>query len=174
MCEVWSPRALADGPHVRRGRLEAVVDTHVASRVELDAGLLEADPDRVGCTPYGDEDVAAFDPLLAGCRTRQDRDVLSRSTVDTERLSAEETFDAFGEQDFPHLTGNVGILTAEKLRPILDDRHPTAEATIRLTEFETNVASTEHDQVWRNVVDFQRFNAGERAGSLQAGNVGNR
>src|SRR5262245_34971052 len=160
MCEVWSPRALADGPHVRRGRLEAVVDTHVASRVELDAGLLEADPDRVGCTPDGNQDVAAFDSLLAGCRTRQDRDVLSRPTVHTERLSTEETFDAFGEQDFPHLTRDVGIFPAQKLRPILDDRHATAEATVCLGEFETDIASTEHEQVWRNVVDFQRFDVG--------------
>src|SRR5262249_31563236 len=57
---------------------------------------------------------------------------------------------------------------------MLDDRHATAEATVRLAEFETDIASAEHDQVWRHVVEFQRFDAGERAGCFQAGSVGTR
>src|SRR2546425_12037431 len=85
-----------------------------------------------------------------------------------------ETFDAFGAQDPLHFTGDVGIFLAEKLRAMLDDRHATAEATVRLAEFETDIASAEHDQVWRHVVDFQPFDAGERAGRLQAGKGGNR
>src|SRR5215510_11334353 len=105
---------------------------------------------------------------------RQERDVLSRPTVHTERLGPDETFDAFGAQDPLHFTGNVGIFPPEKLWAILDDRHATAEATVRLAEFEADVASAEHDQVWRHVVEFQRLDAGERAGSVQAGNVGNR
>src|SRR4029450_6219126 len=50
----------------------------------------------------------------------------------------------------------------------------TAKATVRLAEFDTDIASAQHDQVWRHVVEFQRFDAGERARRLQAGNVGNR
>src|SRR5262245_47796513 len=160
--EVWGPGAFANSPDVWRGRLEPVVDTHVAPSVELDPGLLEADPGRVGCAPYGHEDVAAFDPSLAGCRARQDRHLLSRPTVHAERLGPDETFDALGAQDPLHFTGDVGIFLAEKLRPLLDDRHATAEATVRLAEFETDIASAEHDQVWRHVVEFERLDAGER------------
>src|SRR5262245_9456389 len=173
VCEVWGPGAFADSPDVRRGRLEPVVDTPVAPSVELDPGLLEADPGRVGCAPYGDKDVAAFDPLLAGRRAHQNRDVLSRPTVHTERLGPDETFDALGTEDPLHFTGDVGIFLAEKLRPLLDDRHATAEATVRLAEFETDIASAWHSQGWRHVVEFQRLDAGERGRNFQARDVGN-
>src|SRR5262245_58689178 len=132
--EVWRPGAFADGPDVRRGRLEPVVDTYVAPSVELDAGVLEADPGRVGSAPYGDEEVASFDPLLAGGRADQDRDVLARPTVHTEQPGIDEAVDVFGAQEPLHFTGDVGILLAEKLPAILDDRHAAAEATVRLAE----------------------------------------
>src|SRR5262249_44850702 len=132
------------------------------------------DPGRVGCTPYRDEDVTAFDALLAGCRAREDRDVLSRPTVHTERLGSEETFDAFGTEDPLHFTGDVGIFAAEKPRTIVDNRHATSKARGRLAKFEADITSAEYDEGRRPVVESQRFDAGERARSFQAGNVGNR
>src|SRR5262249_14080151 len=170
--EVWGSGAFPDRPDIWRGRLEAVVDTHVAASVDLDVGLLETDPGRVGCTPDSDEDVAALDPLLAGCGAHQDRDVLSRSAVHTERLGSEETFDAFRAQDPLHFPGNLGIFPVEKLRIALDDRDAAAEATVGLAEVETDIAPAEHDEVWRDMIELQRCDAGQRVGCVQAGTVG--
>src|SRR5262245_4946920 len=141
MREVRGPGAFADRPDALGRRLEPVVDTHVASRVELDARLLEAEPTRIGCTPDGDEEAAAFDALRAGGRARQDRDLLSRPTVHAKRLGPEETFDAFGTEDLLHFTGDVGIFLAEQLGTLLDDCHATAEAAVRLAELEADVTS---------------------------------
>src|SRR5262245_29215979 len=172
--ELWGPGAFADGPDVRHARLEPIVHTHVAPSVELDAGLIEADPGRVGRAAYGDEDVATFDPSLPGRGAHQDRDVLARATVHAEYLGRDQTLDALGAQHPLHLTGDVVVLPGEQLRAILDDRQATAEATVRLAEFEAYISSADHDQVWWYVVEFQRFDAGERAGGFQAGHVGHR
>src|SRR5206468_3524710 len=60
---------------------------------------------------------------------------------------------------------------AHKLRPMLDDRHAATEATVRLGQFETDIATPEYDQMWRQVVEIQSLNIGERLGSLEARNT---
>src|SRR3989449_11323080 len=88
-------------------------------------------------------------------RAHSDRHVLAGSPMHMEGLGRHETFDPFGAENSPHLLRNVVILSAEKLRPVLDDRHAASEATVRLTEFETDIAASEHDQVGRDVVELQ-------------------
>src|SRR5882724_13129587 len=66
--EVWGPGAFADGPDVGRARVQSLVDANVATGVQLDAGVLEADPRGVRRASSRDEDVAALDPSLPGGR----------------------------------------------------------------------------------------------------------
>src|SRR5882762_2808681 len=68
---------------------------------------------------------------------------------------------------------DVRILPAHKLRPRLDDRHATTEAKVSLGQFETDIAAPEHDQMWRQVVELQSLNMGERSGGLEARNARN-
>src|SRR3989441_8996922 len=75
---------------------------------------------------------------------------------------------------FPYTTLFRSVLSAEKLRPVLDDRHAASEATVRLAEFETDIAASEHDQVGRDVVELQRFDVGKRARGLKSRNIGDR
>src|SRR5258708_12459526 len=57
---------------------------------------------------------------------------------------------------------------------MLDDRHAAAEATVRLAEFEADITTPEHDQMWRHVVELQRFDIGKRARGLEAWNIRDR
>src|SRR5882672_2580259 len=172
--ELRATSALSDGPDVGCRRLQPLGDAHVATIVQLDAGLLETDPGGVRRAPHRDEDVAALDPLLPGRGAHCERHVLSGSAVHAERLSRHETFDAFVAENPLHLVRNVAILLAEKLWPMLDDRHAAAEATVRLAEFETDITTAEHDQMWRHVVELQRFDIGKRARGLKAWNIRDR
>src|SRR5258708_29599462 len=65
------------------------------------------------------------------------------------------------------------ILPAHKLRPRLDDCHATTEAKVSLGQFETDIAASEHDQMWRQVVELQSINMGKRVGGLEARNARN-
>src|SRR5262245_10892061 len=53
---------------------------------------------------------------------------------------------------------------------MLEDRHTATEATISLSEFEADVPASEHNQMWRQIVEFQRFNICEGPGGLEARN----
>ena len=64
--------AFAQGPDVRRARLQSLVDANKAALVQLDAGLVEPDPGGVRNAPGRNEDVAALDRLFAGAQ-RADR-----------------------------------------------------------------------------------------------------
>src|SRR6266436_1302353 len=71
------------------------------------------------------------------------------------------------------LIRDVGILPVHELRPMLYDRHAATEATVSLGKLETDIATPEHDQMWRQVVEFQSLNICERSGSLEARNARN-
>ena len=64
-----------------------------------------------------------------------------------EGLGRHEHLDAFDTENPLHLIRDVGILPAHKLRPMLDDRHTAPEATVGLGQFETDIATPEHDQM---------------------------
>src|SRR5262245_65874952 len=85
-----------------------------------------------------------------------------------EDLGLYEKVDAFVTENPLHLLRDVGILTTHELRPTLDDRDAAPEATVRLAQFETDVAAAEHDQMRRYVVELESLDIGERLGSLEA------
>src|SRR5262245_38049733 len=57
---------------------------------------------------------------------------------------------------------------------MLYDRHAATEATVSLGKFETDIASPEDDQMWRQVVEFQSLDICKRPRSLEARNARNR
>ena len=68
MRELRAASTVADGPDIWRGRFKPFVHADVAARVQFDADRLESDASRIGDPPGRDEDMAAFDLLLAGRR----------------------------------------------------------------------------------------------------------
>src|SRR5262249_53292311 len=77
MRELRAAGAVAHGPDVGRGGLQSVVDANVSAGVQLDAGLLEPDPVRVWNAPCRNQNITAFDVLLAGRCADGNADVLS-------------------------------------------------------------------------------------------------
>ena len=75
--ELRAAGAFAERPNVRGARLQPLVDADVTATVELNADLAEPDPGGVRNAPGRDEDVAAFDVLLAGARAYGKADALS-------------------------------------------------------------------------------------------------
>src|SRR5437870_9736995 len=141
MREVRTPGAFPDRPDGRRRRLQPLVHAHVPASVQLDTGLLETDPGGVRRAAHRDDEVAALDPLLSHAGAHNDRHILSGSAQHTEGLRAHERLDPFVTENALHLLRNVAILLTEKLGPSLDDRHAAAEATVRLADFETDIAA---------------------------------
>src|SRR5262245_24736452 len=153
--ELGTPSAFPDRPDPGGTRLEPLVDTNVAPTIQLDAGHLEPDPGGVRSAPRCDQDVAALDVSLAGGRAHDQADFVPGSAVHMEDLGLYEKEDAFVTENPLHLLRDVGILTTHELRPTLDDRDAAPEATVRLAQFETDVATAEHDQMRRHVVELE-------------------
>ena len=91
-------------------RLQPIVDADITATVQLDADLAEPDPGGVGNTPGRDEDVAAFDGLLAGVREYGNADPLAGLAVHPEELGRDDNPDPFVAENPPYLIGDVGIL----------------------------------------------------------------
>ena len=94
-------------------------------------------------------------------------DLLPGSPLYTSSLSSHQHVDPFADQNALDLVGHVTILTGHELRLLLDDGHPTTEPTVCLRQFETDIASPEHDQVRRQVVEIQCLDVRERSGRLE-------
>ena len=60
------PAASADGPYAGGACFQSLVDADEAAGIQFDAGFVEADVGCVGGTANRNEQVTAFDGLLAG------------------------------------------------------------------------------------------------------------
>src|SRR5215831_12024696 len=165
--------AFSDSPDAGCSRLEPLVDTNVATVVYLDTGLLEPDPGRVRNAPCRNQDVSALDRLLSGGRPHDKADVLSGPAMHTEGLGLDKYLNTFVSENPLHLFRDIGIFPLHQLRSMLKDRHTAPEATVRLGKFEADVPSSQHDEMWWQIVEFQRFNICEWSGGLEARNARN-
>jgi len=80
----------------------------------------------------------------------------------------------FVAEDPLHFIGDVGILPADQPGSGLDDRHTAAKAPVSLRQFEADKAASQHDQMRRQIVEFESFDVRERPGGLETGNGGHR
>jgi hypothetical protein len=105
---------------------------------------------------------------LTGGGAHDQADFISGSALHMEDLGAYEKLDAFVTVNPLHLLRDVGIFPTHELRTTLDDRDAAPEATVRLPQFETDVAAGEHDQMRWHVVELESLDIGERLGGLEA------
>ena len=169
--ELRAAGALADRPDIGRTCFQPFIDRDVAATVQRDTGHVEPDPRGVGNAPGRRQNVAALDgPLPDGVRT-------TRRTVCPERpctssTSAETTMSMpSSPRMLSDLFRHVGVLAPGELRSVLDDGHAAAEAAVGLRQFEADIAAAEHDQMRRQIVEFQRLDIRQRPGGIEAGNV---
>src|SRR5258705_5892074 len=136
MCELWAPGAFSDRPDTGRGRLEAIVDGDVATRVQLDAGHVQADRGGIGRASRRDQDVAAFDGPFTVRRAHDKADAISGPPLHLQRLRCHEQLDPFVTENSSDRIGDVPILATRELWPSLDDRDAAPEAPVRLSQLE--------------------------------------
>src|SRR5262249_20678257 len=115
--ELWTAGAFAERPHVRRARLQPVIDADEAATVQVNAGLLESDPGGIRNTPSRDQNVAAVDCLFAGGRAHGKAHLLPASPAHLQKFSLQKNLNPFVAENPPHLLRNVDVLPAHELRP---------------------------------------------------------
>src|SRR5262245_23672471 len=144
--ELWAAGAFSNGPDVRRTRLQPPVHANVTTTVQPNPGLLKSNSGGIRNTPSRDQDVAAFDVVLARGRAHGKAHVLSRFPTYLEELGFQENLNTFLAQNPLHLVRDVDILPTHKSRAALDDCHVATEATVSLCHFETGITPTDHNQ----------------------------
>ena len=106
-----------------------------------------------------------------GRRPHRNGDLVPGEAVNADRLSAEQDLDALGGQDIQYLFRVLGILATHQLPTRLDDCHSAAEAAIGLCHFDADIASAQHDQVRRQIVELQRLDVRECTGRFKTRNI---
>jgi hypothetical protein len=173
MGELRAAGALAHRPDPGHRRLEPLVDRHVAARTEFDPGELEADPFRVRRAAGGHEHVGAAENPLARRRPDMELHPFPGVALDRPRLGTEDHVDAILCEDRLDRLRDIRILAGHELRPVLDHRHPAAEAAESLREFHADIATAEHDQVLGQAIEFEHLYRGQRSRGCEARDLGN-
>src|SRR5882724_5083726 len=128
MCELWASGAFPDRPDIGRGRLEAIVDGDVATRIQLDAGHVQSDCGGIGRASRRDQDVAAFEGPFTVWRAHDNADAVSGPPLHLQRLRSHQQLDPFATEDPSDRVGDVRILATGEPWPSLDDRDAASEA----------------------------------------------
>src|SRR5262249_14725297 len=95
--------AFADRPDTGRRWFQPLVDLDVSARIEGDAGLVEADAAGVRDATGRDEDVAAFDLLLAAGRVHREIDLFAGAAAHGKGLGRCQKLNAIFAEDPLHL-----------------------------------------------------------------------
>jgi hypothetical protein len=169
--ELWAAGAFAQRPHIWRTHLQSAIDANVTASVQFNAGLPKSNSSGVRNAPDRDQDVAAIDALLTGRGAHSKRYLASRPPKYLKELGLDKNFNGLVAENAPHLPSHVDILASHELRTGLDDGDIAAEATIGLCEFQTSIASTDHDQVLWQIIELQRLDVREGLSGFQAGNI---
>src|SRR4029079_10468797 len=149
------------------------VAAHIATLVELDAGLFEADACGVREASRRDQDVAAIESAFARGRAHAQARFLSGSATHPEDLGIQQNVDSFLTENLLYLFSNVTVFATHELGAVFDDGHAAAEAAIGLRELKTDIAAAKHDQMPRQVIELESLDMRERLGGCQPGNVRN-
>jgi hypothetical protein len=89
--------------------------------------------------------------------------------VHPHHLGVHQELDPFVAEKPLKLLGDVGILAAHELSPVLDHGDAAAEAAIGLREFEPHVTPSEHDEVCRQIIEFEGLDVRQRTGVSEPG-----
>ena len=169
--KLWAAGAFPYCPDIGRRRLQPLIDANVATTIQLNAGLLKPDPGGIRNAPRRDQYVAAIEFLLAGGRAHGNIDLLSGPAVHIEGLGRDQKPNTFVAENSLHFVGDVGILAAHQPGSGLDHGHAAPEAAVSLGQFEADITAAEHDQMLRQIIEFEGLDMGERPGTLETGNV---
>src|SRR5687767_5970930 len=164
--------AVAERPDPRNARAELVVDDDVASLVDGDACLVEAEIIGVRTAADGEQHVRTLHVRRAIGAVDAGGD-LAAALGEADALRVQADLDALVLDDLADRGRNVFVLAADEPRPHFDNRHLGAETAKHLAEFEADVASADDDQVLRQEVDRHHRAVREEIDRADPGHVGN-
>ncbi len=162
MGELWAAGRLANCPDVGRTRLQPVIDRDISAVVEHDTGEVEPDPIGVGGASGRDQEIAAFDGLIACQRPHLEADCVSGSALNTKNLNSKMHLYAVVAQHLQNCIRDVGIFPAGELWSDLHDADAAAEAAIGLRQLQADISAAKHDQVVGQSIKLERLDIGER------------
>jgi hypothetical protein len=111
--ELWAARAFPYRPYIWRTRFQPIVDANETARVQLDAGLIQANTGRIGNTPCGYQDIAAIDLLLSREGARNDRNFISGSPAYPKQFGFDKNSNTFAAENAPYLLRDIDILASQ-------------------------------------------------------------
>src|SRR5262249_15409014 len=136
-------------------------------------GFVEAEVMRVGRTSDGKKNVSAGDLRRALAAFHADRDA---TVVSCERYAfgVQAKLDALKLHDLLNGFRNVLVFAADQAWAHLDDCDFAAEAPVHLTEFQTDVAAADNDEVFGQKINIHHRGVVEKWYVVNAGKRGNR
>src|SRR6266699_913329 len=174
MRELRAARAIAHRANARCSSLQSFVDFDVPPRVQYDSCCLEADPLGVWRASSSDQQIGSLNLLSPVAVFSNDSRLLTRESAHFMHSRVEQHFDSFAREILQKRLRNVRIFGGGDLRATFDYRYRSSEAAQGLREFETDVSSTEYDQVFRQTVEIQRLHVSHRPHSSKTGDIRDR
>src|SRR5580704_393364 len=92
--------------------------------------------------------------------------------ANAQAFRAGENIDTLPRQDIGDRCRYVCILVRSQTLPVMDDTDLAAKPPIHLTEFQTNIAAAQYQQVARQEVDVHHRSVGEVIDLIEARNLG--
>jgi SAM-dependent methyltransferase len=103
-------------------------------------------------------------------RVEVEADFRSGAACDLKQLSVRYNVDPLQDKQALQLFGDIGIFVDEQTRGALEDGDFASETAVRLCELETNVATTDDDEMFGEAVQLEEFDILVRGlGFAQAG-----
>ena len=148
---------VADRPDARNLGAELMIGLDLTARVQLQANLVEAEALGVGTTTDRHQDDVRFDLLGFATGGRFDRQGHARlADFGAGHLGAELIFEALLLEDLVGFLADFAVHAGQDLVEIFDHGHLGAQALPHRTQFQTDDATADDDQMARNLVQFQR------------------
>ncbi len=163
MGEMGASRAIAHGPDAGRGRLQPLIDLHVAARGGFDARQFESDVPGVGRPSAGHEKMRAFEDERRSIARAVQFYRLSRFSLDPVDMGARRDVDSLVLAKLVKRGRDVLIFPVGQTPISVQDGYPAAETAHGLGQFEADITAAEHQQVAGDVVQFEGLDVGERA-----------
>src|ERR1700730_7655093 len=120
--KMWAARAIAQGPNIRRGGFQTIVNTYISSSIQFNACLIESNALSVRHSASGNKNVGRFDNFHPVRVLAVHSDLLPRASLNLVDLRFQQHFDSFVAEQLQQRGSYVAVLPTDKLRISLDDR----------------------------------------------------
>src|SRR5882672_11029987 len=160
--ELRATRDLADRPDAGRGGLQPLVDLDVSPVGKLNAGQFQTESFGVRIAACGDQYMAALEDFLNSILLDDDAHRVAGFAGHLLDPCIQENVDAFICEQAAKSLAYVRVFFGHQPPVAIDYRHVAAEAAHRLGHLHSDVAPTDNQQVFGNLIEFKSLDMRER------------